>query len=164
MPRYVICHARLGDPFIKREQQLHLQTYPQYSLANKPNQIYKPTSQYSKPLPRMSGLLGNVTNSLDNTLTGGDEEQGKGGLLGGVTNTVGKTVDSAGNVIGQTVDGAGNIVGQTTRGVADTAGKTTQGVGNVAGGATNTASGLVGGATGQGGEAAQGAAGQTRKE
>ncbi|KFY67604.1 hypothetical protein V496_01525 [Pseudogymnoascus sp. VKM F-4515 (FW-2607)] len=100
----------------------------------------------------MSGLLGNVTKSVDNTLTGGDDEQGKGGLLGGVTNTVRKTVDSAGNVIEQTVDGAGNIVGQTTQGVADTAGKTTQGVGNVAGGATNTASGLVGG------EAAQGAA------
>ncbi len=59
----------------------------------------------------MAGLLGNLTNSLDNTLTGGDEQKGQGGLLGTVGNTVGKTVDSAGNVVGQTTDGVGNTVG-----------------------------------------------------
>lgn len=88
----------------------------------------------------MAGLLGNLTDSLDNTLTGGDKQQGQGGLLGGVTGAVGKTVDGAGNAVGQTVDGAGNAVGQTTNGVGETVGKTTQGVGNTAGG-------LVGGAT-----------------
>jgi hypothetical protein len=95
------------------------------------------TSKLKTPL-KMAGLLGNLTNSVDNTLTGGDEAQGKGGLLGSVTGAV-----------GQTVDGAGQAVGQTTRGV-----------GNIAGGATNTVGGLVEGATGQGGQAAQGAAGQ----
>jgi hypothetical protein len=110
----------------------------------------------------MSGLLGNLTDSLDNTLTGGDKEQGQGGLLGSVGGLVCKTVDGAGNVVGKTIDGAGNIVGQitdglgntigqTTSGVADMAGKTTQGAGNVAGGVTDTGSGsgLVGGATQQ---------------
>jgi hypothetical protein len=58
----------------------------------------------------MAGLLGGVTNSLDKTLTGGEEQQGQGGLLGTVGGTVNKTVDSAGNVVGQTTDGAGNIV------------------------------------------------------
>jgi len=105
----------------------------------------------------MAGLLGNLTNrwvaipnqassllgltspSVDKTLTGGDEAQGQGGLLGGVTGAVGKTVDGVGNATGQTLDGVGNAAGQTT-----------QGVGNVAGGATNAAGGLVGGATGSG--------------
>ncbi|KAH9214905.1 hypothetical protein DL95DRAFT_461736 [Leptodontidium sp. 2 PMI_412] len=86
----------------------------------------------------MAGLLGNLTNSLDNTLTGGDQAKGQGGLLDGVTSAVGKTLD-----------GAGNVVGQTTDGVANTAGQTTNGVANTAGGLTNTAGGLVGGATGQ---------------
>jgi hypothetical protein len=108
----------------------------------------------------MAGLVGNLTNTVDNTLTGGDKEEGQGGLLGTVGGTVNKTVDSAGNLVGQTTDGLGNVVGQTTdgvgnaagqttQGIADTAGKTTQGVGNAAGGVTNTAGGLVGGATGQ---------------
>jgi len=95
---------------------------------------------------KMAGLLGNVTNSLDNTVTGGEKEEGQGGLLGGVGKTVGKTVDSAGNVVGQTTDGVGNTVGQTTNGVADTAGKTTQGAGKAAGSVTDT----VGGVAGQG--------------
>ena len=101
----------------------------------------------------MSGLLGNVTKSLDNTLTGGDKEEGQGGLLGSVTGVLGKTVDSAGNavvktvdsvgnVVYQTVDGAGNIVGKTTEGVGDAAGKTTEG-----GDVKDKASGTVGGAT-----------------
>jgi hypothetical protein len=94
----------------------------------------------------MAGLLGNLTNSLDNALTGGDKNQGQGGLLGSVTGTVGKTVDGAGNVLGQTTDGLGNVVGQTTTGVADTAGKTTQGVGNTAGGLVG---GVAGGPQGQ---------------
>lgn len=87
------------------------------------------------------GLLGNLTNSLDNALTGGDKEQGQGGLLGGLTGALGKTVNGAGSAVGQTLDGAGNAVGQTTRGV-----------GNVAGGVTNTAGGLLGGLTGQQGQ------------
>jgi hypothetical protein len=102
------------------------------------------------------GLGANVNKSLDNTLTGGDKEEGASGLLGSVTGTVTKTVDSAGNIVERVIDGAGNIVervvdgagniiGQTTKGVANTAGKTTEGVGNVAGGATNTVGGLVGG-------------------
>lgn len=86
----------------------------------------------------MAGLLGNLTNSLDNTLTGGDKAQGQGGLLGAVTGTVVKTVDSAGNVVTKTVDSAGNVVGQTTDGVA-----------NTAGGATNSAGGLLGGLGGK---------------
>ncbi|TVY32784.1 hypothetical protein LSUB1_G007654, partial [Lachnellula subtilissima] len=73
----------------------------------------------------MAGLLGNVTKSADQALTGGEEQQGQGGLLGGV----GKTVDGAGNAVGQTVDGAGGAVGQTTKGVGNTAGQTTKGVG-----------------------------------
>ncbi|KAG9236841.1 hypothetical protein BJ875DRAFT_362284, partial [Amylocarpus encephaloides] len=81
----------------------------------------------------MAGLLGNATKGLDNTLTGGDEQKGQGGLLGSVSGTVNKTVDGAGGAVGQTVDGVGN-----------TAGKTTEGVGNVAGGATDTVGGLVG--------------------
>jgi hypothetical protein len=97
----------------------------------------------------MAGLLGNLTNSLDNTLTGGDKEQGQGGLLGSVGGTVNKTVDGAGNVVGQTTDGLGNTVGQTTNGVADTAGQTTQGVGKTVGGVTDQAGGTLGGVTGQ---------------
>jgi len=58
----------------------------------------------------MAGLLGNVTNGLDKTLTGGDEQQGQGGLLGSVGGTVNKTVDGAGNTVGQATDGAGNAV------------------------------------------------------
>lgn len=38
----------------------------------------------------MSGLLGGVTDSVDKTLTGGDEQKGQGGLLGGVGNAVGR--------------------------------------------------------------------------
>lgn len=60
----------------------------------------------------MAGLLGNLTNSTDNTLTSGDEAKGQGGLLGSVTGAVGKTVDGAGNVVEQTTDGVGNVVGQ----------------------------------------------------
>jgi len=122
---------------------------PQYFTYHNPPQNIK-----------MAGLLGNLTNSLDNTLTGGDQAKGQGGLLGSVTGAVGKTVDGAGNVVGQTTDGLGNVVGQTTNGVANTAGQTTNGlanttgqatngVANTAGGLTNTAGGLVGGATGQ---------------
>lgn len=48
----------------------------------------------------MLGLLRNLTNSLNSTFTSGNEEQRKRGLLGRVTNIVGKTVDSARNVIG----------------------------------------------------------------
>jgi hypothetical protein len=70
----------------------------------------------------MAGLLGNLTDSLDKTLTGGDEQKGQGGLLGTVGDTVGKTVDSAGNTVGRTVDSAGNVVGQTTDGVGNTVG------------------------------------------
>jgi len=103
-------------------------------------------------LTTMAGLLGNLTNSLDNTLTGGDEQKGQGGLLGSVTGTVGKTVDGAGNIVGQTTDGLGNVVGQTTKGVADTAGNTTQGVANTAGKTTQGLGNTVGGLTGAAGE------------
>ena len=83
----------------------------------------------------MAGLLGNLTNTLDQTLTGGD---GNGGLVGGVTKvlsstvnsagqTVQKVVDSAGNIVEQTLDDAGNVVSSTTKGVADTAGGATGG-------------------------------------
>ena len=93
----------------------------------------------------MTGLLGNVTDTLDNTLTGGDKENGQGGLLGSTTGAVGKTVDGVGNLAGETTNGVGNTVGQTTNGVGNAVGETTKGVGNVAVGATNTASGLAGG-------------------
>ena len=123
-----------------------MRSYPTLPKRQSPRLLTKPTV----------GLGGNVNKSLDNTLTGGDKEEGQGGLVGSVTGTVTKIVDSAGNIVtkivdsaGNTVeqvtDGAGNIIGQTTKGVADTAGQTTEGVGNVAGGATNTVAGLVGG-------------------
>ncbi|OBU00953.2 hypothetical protein VE01_00774 [Pseudogymnoascus verrucosus] len=132
-----------SPPFHQREQSLSLTNTRNIPITSsqqtKPNETNPQTNTSKlKTLLKMAGLLGNLTNSLDNTLTGGDEAQGKGGLLGSVTGAV-----------GQTVDGAGQAVGQTTRGV-----------GNIAGGATNTVGGLVGGATGQGGQAAQGAAGQ----
>merc|ERR1711977_524146 len=104
---------------------------PQYFTYHNPPQNIK-----------MAGLLGNLTNSLDNTLTGGDQAKGQGGLLGSVTGAVGKTVDGAGNVVA-------NTAGQTTNGLANTTGQATNGVANTAGGLTNTAGGLVGGATGQ---------------
>lgn len=61
----------------------------------------------------MAGLLGNVTNTADKALSGGDEQQGQGGLLGGV----GKTVDGVGNTVGQTTDSVGNTAGQATQGM-----------------------------------------------
>lgn len=83
----------------------------------------------------MAGLLGGLTNTLDQTLTGGD---GNGGLVGGVTKilsstvnaagqTVQQVVDSAGNIVEQTLDTSGNMVGQTVKGVTDTAGGATGG-------------------------------------
>jgi hypothetical protein len=49
-------------------------------------------SESRQQLTLSSGLLGNLTNSLDNTLTGGDKENGKGGLFGGVSGAIGRTV------------------------------------------------------------------------
>ncbi|EHK96676.1 hypothetical protein M7I_7580 [Glarea lozoyensis 74030] len=79
----------------------------------------------------MAGLLGGVTKNLDDTLTGGEEQKGQGGLLGGVTNTVGQTVDGAGKTVSGTVDGVGKTAGGATSGVTKTVG----GVADQAGGA-----------------------------
>jgi hypothetical protein len=96
--------------------------------------VYHSHSHQKSISSPLTGLLGNLTNSLDNALTGGDEQKGQGGLLGGVTGALGKTVDGVGNAAGQTVDGLGNTVGKTTEGVGNTAGGVTNGVGNTAGG------------------------------
>ena len=106
----------------------------------------------------MAGLLGNLTNSLDNTLTAGDEAKGQGRLLGSVTGAIGKTVDGAGNAVGQTTDGVGNVVGHyaspllSSKSLTVLTGKscrTTSGDADTAGVLTDTAADLVGGATGQ---------------
>jgi hypothetical protein len=130
-------------------KQVHLINFKTPENHKYRNGRFVPSSPLSNPnlppITNLTGLLGNLTHALDNTLTGGDKEKGQGGLLGSVTGIVGKTVDGLGNVVGQATDGVGNAVGQTTKGLGDTLGKTTEGVGNIVGGATNTASGLVGG-------------------
>jgi hypothetical protein len=130
-------------------KQIHLINFKTSENHKYRNGWFVPSSPLSNqnlsPITNITGLLGNLTNALDNTLTGGDKEKGQGGLLGSVTGIVGKTVDGLGNVVGQTTAGVENAVSQTTKGVGDTLGKTTEGVGNIAGGATNTVSGLVGG-------------------
>ncbi|RDW63908.1 hypothetical protein BP5796_10410 [Coleophoma crateriformis] len=84
----------------------------------------------------MSGLLGGVTNALDQTLTGGKEKDNQGGLLGSVGGLVGGTLSGVGNAVGQTTQGLGNAVGQTTQGLGSAVGQTTQGLGGVTGGLT----------------------------
>ncbi|KAH9207579.1 hypothetical protein DL95DRAFT_482624 [Leptodontidium sp. 2 PMI_412] len=82
----------------------------------------------------MVGFLGNLINSLDNTLTGGDQAKGQGGLLGSVTGDVGKTLDGAGNFVEQTTNGVATTAGLATNGVANTTGQATNGLANTAGG------------------------------
>jgi len=55
------------------------------------------------------GLIGGLTNTLDQILTGGPEAQGQGGLLGGV----GKTVGAVGGTVGNVASGTLNTVGST---------------------------------------------------
>lgn len=75
----------------------------------------------------MAGLLGNLTNTLDKTLTGGDEAKGQGGLLGAVGGVLNKTVDTAGNVVTQTVDSTGKVVSTTTDSAGNVVKQTTDG-------------------------------------
>ena len=62
----------------------------------------------------MAGLLDNFTNTLDNSLTGGQQANGQGGLLGTMGGVVNKTVDSLGNTVTQTVNTAGQLTTTTT--------------------------------------------------
>ncbi|KAI1765007.1 hypothetical protein GGR53DRAFT_289495 [Hypoxylon sp. FL1150] len=88
---------------------------------------------------KSGGLLGSVIGGVDSALTGGDKAQGQGGLLGGLSSTIGKTTE-----------GAGNALNQTTEGLGDTAGSATEGVGNVGKGVTGTLDNTVKGVTGGG--------------
>jgi len=70
------------------------------------------------------GLLGNLTGTLDTTLTGGEQQDNKGGLLGTAGGLLGGVTDTAGKTVGGVTDTAGKTVG----GVTDTAGNTLGGL------------------------------------
>lgn len=53
-----------------------------------------------------------------------------GGLLGGLGDTVGKTVGGVTNTVGDTVGGLGNTVGGATGGLGQTVSGATEGLGN----------------------------------
>lgn len=55
-----------------------------------------------------------------------------GGLLGGLGDTVGKTVGGLTNTVGGTVSGLGNTVGGATEGLGKTVSGATEGLGNTA--------------------------------
>lgn len=61
-----------------------------------------------------------------------------GGLLGGLTDTVGKTVGGVTNTAGGIVGGLGNTVGGATEGLGQTVSGATEGLGNTTKGAGNT--------------------------
>ena len=89
------------------------------------------------------GLLGGVLGAVDNVVTGGDEKDGKGGLLGGL----GQATSGLGQGLGSIGEGAGQAVGDTTKGVGNLAGDATKGVGNTVSGVTGAAGGAVNSAT-----------------
>ncbi|KAL8729948.1 MAG: hypothetical protein Q9166_004393 [cf. Caloplaca sp. 2 TL-2023] len=70
------------------------------------------------------------------------------GVLGGVTDTLGKTVGGVTDTAGNAVSGLGNTVGDTTKGLTDTVGNTTKGVGNTAKSGVDSAGNYASGATG----------------
>ncbi|KAI9798191.1 MAG: hypothetical protein M1833_004940 [Piccolia ochrophora] len=75
-------------------------------------------------------MLGSVTGTIDDTLTGGKGKDGQGGLLGGVTDTLG----SAGGALGGATHGAVNTVDESARSVGS-------GVSNTVGGAASNVTG-----------------------
>ncbi|KAH9999698.1 hypothetical protein F4779DRAFT_635830 [Xylariaceae sp. FL0662B] len=89
-----------------------------------------------------SGLIGSLVGGVDNVLTGGDKAQGQGGLVGGLSSTVGKTTE-----------GVGGTLNQTTEGVGETIGSATEGASNVSKGVTDTLGNTIKGATGSGQQA-----------
>lgn len=63
-----------------------------------------------------------------------------GGLLGGLGDTLGKTVGGLTNTVGDTVGGLGNTVDGATSGVGSTVSGATEGLGNTTKGAGQTLS------------------------
>ncbi len=74
------------------------------------------------------GLLGGVIGTLDNTLTGGEREDGQGGLLGGVGNTLGGLGKTTGQATSGLLNTTKNTTDSATSGLTDTAGKTVGGL------------------------------------
>ncbi|KAI2631225.1 hypothetical protein GGS21DRAFT_523934 [Xylaria nigripes] len=106
--------------YLSQEQDTFANTPPRQIMSNKQN----------------SGLLGGLTSSLDNVLTGGEEAKGQAGLLGGVTGAVGSTTEGLGKGLNSTTRGVGNAVGQTTEGLGKTVKGIVGGVGKGTGAAT----------------------------
>ena len=74
------------------------------------------------------------------------------GVLGGVTDTAGKTVSGATDTAGNAVGGVGNTLGDTTKGLTGTVGDTAKGAGNTVSDTTSGVGDTAKGATGAGGK------------
>ncbi|BDD59737.1 hypothetical protein MAP00_004929 [Monascus purpureus] len=129
--------AYIGLLLLEKKKSISTKTQKQRLLLlnfhpNKPG-----LQTYSIPKTiTMAGLLGNNNPN--------DQNQGQGGLLGGLGNTLGQTTQGLGQGVGGTVQGVGAGLGQAVDGVGSGMSKTTQGLGSTVGGVTDSAGNLVG--------------------